>query len=180
VASQHLRMERAAPASRPQRLGWKIREKAEAFKTEPATGKGIQGNLGEPPSRRTSGVQGWQTEQRNARGRSHLTVAKESAVASHRKTPEARTVRAGKVPVTSVRKGSCAGLTSAVGDLSSSVSKVTPESPDGLMKTVDEEHRVAGAPNPAVSSATCRTGPAARLRAVRVTVRRVGNGDGER
>jgi hypothetical protein len=34
----------------PQRLGWKIREKAEAFAMEPATGKGVQGNLEVPPS----------------------------------------------------------------------------------------------------------------------------------
>lgn len=82
----------------PQRLGWKTREKAEAIATEPATGKGAQGDLGKPPSRWTSEARNWQPEQRNTQTPRHLTVAKESAVASDRKTPAARTERTGKRP----------------------------------------------------------------------------------
>jgi len=91
-----------ASASVPRVSAGTSGKRLKPYTMEPATGKGDQGNLERPPSRWTSDVWNWQTRQRNTRLPRHLTVAKESAVASYRKTPAARTDRTGKVLVTSV------------------------------------------------------------------------------
>ena len=80
---------------------------------EPATGNRRPGRPGKAAIKATLGSGPWQPRQRNTRmcpllwvrTPRHLTVAKESAVASNRKTLEARTVRTGTVLVTSVQHG---------------------------------------------------------------------------
>lgn len=169
----HLRMRQGASASSPQRLGWKIREKAEAFTTEPATGKGDQGDLGELPSRGTSDVRSWQAEQRTAQSPRHLTVANESTVAPHRKAPAARTDRTGTVPVTSVHNGELCKLHLRRLTIFARISSAAwdggewPRRPN--VGVVENVHRVAlETKSLAVRSATSRTGPAAQPRAVRI------------
>lgn len=75
----------------------------------------------------------------------HLTVVKESAVASSRKTLEARTVSTGKVLVTSVHQGSCASphlrRQTVCENRSQRGMAVTPRRPN--VGAVEKEHRVA-------------------------------------